>query len=90
MIRDALVLVLLAASVFGCLFMALAAVLVARFARSRPRPDRPAQAVTILKTLHGNETGLFEHLASFCNQTMPGRCSSSSASQIPATRRSAG
>jgi ceramide glucosyltransferase len=72
MIRDALVLVLLAASVFGWLFMALAAVLVARFARSRPRPDRPAQAVTILKPLHGNETGLFENLASFCNQDYAG------------------
>ncbi|MEX2035699.1 MAG: bacteriohopanetetrol glucosamine biosynthesis glycosyltransferase HpnI [Xanthobacteraceae bacterium] len=72
MIRDTLVLVLLAGGTFGCLFMALAVRLVGRFARSRSTPNRPVQAVTILKPLHGDEGGLFENLASFCNQDYAG------------------
>jgi len=53
----------------GCCYAVLAMILVGRFARQR-KPLRPAATpgVTILKPLHGDEPGLFNNLASFCNQ----------------------
>jgi ceramide glucosyltransferase len=72
MIRTAGIYLLEAGSAFGFLFMVLGLGLVARFARARPTPVRPAQAVTVLKPLHGDEAGLFENLSSFCDQDYAG------------------
>lgn len=71
MIRDIAAFVFMAGGVAGCLFMLFAALALP----SRPRQDKTperAPAVTILKPLHGDEAGLFENLASFCEQQYPG------------------
>jgi len=60
------------AGAFGCLYMILAAALVLAPTRPEPPFDASAPAVTILKPLHGDEAGLFENLASFCEQDYPG------------------
>ena len=72
MIYDALLVALWLAGAAGCLFMLIAAALLLSSA-SRPGPSNAApEAVTILKPLHGNEAGLYENLASFCEQDYPG------------------
>src|SRR5262249_52442652 len=51
-----------------------AAILVGRFARGRASAcPAAAPGVTVLKPLHGDESGLFDNLASFCVQNYPGR-----------------
>jgi ceramide glucosyltransferase len=72
MIPAALLLVLMAAAVAGCLFMIGAAALIVSSAPPEPTTAAPAQAVTILKPLHGDEVGLFENLVSFCEQDYAG------------------
>ena len=72
MIHDILLVALWAAGAFGCLYMILAAALVLAPTRPEPPFDASAPAVTILKPLHGDEAGLFENLASFCEQDYPG------------------
>jgi ceramide glucosyltransferase len=72
MIQDALLLVLFCGAALGCLAMLVMATLVPSFAR-REQPTRGAEpAVTILVPLHGDEAGLFDNLASFCNQDYSG------------------
>ena len=51
--------------------MALLAVLVWTWRRTRVPPGVPAQAVTLLKPLCGAEPGLYENLRSFCLQDYP-------------------
>src|SRR4029078_9103084 len=72
MIHDIALVALWAAGAFGCLYMILAAALVLAPTRPEPPFDASAPAVTILKPLHGDEAGLFENLASFCEQDYPG------------------
>jgi ceramide glucosyltransferase len=63
--------VLLVVTAAGAAYLTLALVQVARFARRRvPRsPETPS--ITVLKPLHGIEPGLYESLASFCDQAYP-------------------
>jgi len=58
------------AAVCGCVFMLLAAAMMASPRRPEPADDAPA--VTILKPLHGDEVGLYENLVSFCEQDYAG------------------
>jgi ceramide glucosyltransferase len=52
----------------GCLYLLLAAIAVLRFGRDGTLRPNPAEAVTILKPLHGAEPGLWHRLWSFSNQ----------------------
>jgi ceramide glucosyltransferase len=72
MIEAILLFVLMAAAVAGCLFMIGAAVLIVSSASPELATAAPAQPVTILKPLHGDEAGLFENLISFCEQDYAG------------------
>ena len=72
MMQDALLLVLFSAAVLGCLFTLVQASLVPWFARREQAARGPEQAVTVLLPLHGDETGLFANLASFCDQDYSG------------------
>jgi ceramide glucosyltransferase len=72
MMRDILLLVILAGAAFGCLYLMVAAWLVPSFAQPQPAAHGSWPAVTILKPLHGDETGLYENLASFCDQDYAG------------------
>jgi ceramide glucosyltransferase len=59
--------------VFGCGYLVGATFLTDRFARKASSPRRASMpGVTILKPLHGVESGLLENLASFCTQSYPG------------------
>jgi ceramide glucosyltransferase len=61
--------VLLAVSAAGAAYLALALVRVVRFAR-RGVPARTwSPSITVLKPLYGAEPGLYENLASFCDQS---------------------
>jgi ceramide glucosyltransferase len=71
MMHDMLLVVLWLAGAFGCLFMLFAAALMWSSTRPQPAPE-PAPALTILKPLHGDEAGLYENLASFCEQDYSG------------------
>lgn len=71
MIHDILLVALWLAGAFGCLFMLFAAALM--WSSTRPQPaQEPAPDLTILKPLHGDEAGLYENLASFCEQDYSG------------------
>jgi ceramide glucosyltransferase len=70
MMHDILLAALWLAGACGCLFMLLAAVLMVSAAR--PNVPGTTPAVTILKPLHGDEVGLYENLASFCEQDYSG------------------
>src|SRR4051794_18261573 len=72
MLHDIVLVVLWAAGAAGCLFMILAAGLMISPGRADPVLGSSAPAVTIMKPLHGDETGLFENLASFCEQDYAG------------------
>jgi ceramide glucosyltransferase len=71
MIHDILLVALWLAGAFGCLFMLFAAALMWSSTRPHPAPE-PAPDLTILKPLHGDEAGLYENLASFCEQDYSG------------------
>ena len=71
MMHDILLVALWLAGAFGCLFMLFAAALM--WSSTRPQPaTEPAPDLTILKPLHGDEAGLYENLASFCEQDYSG------------------
>src|SRR3954453_2778900 len=71
MMHDILLAALWLAGAFGCLFMLFAAGLI--WSSPRPQPaTEPAPDLTILKPLHGDEAGLYENLASFCEQDYSG------------------
>ena len=72
MFHDLLLIVLFAAAAFGCLFMVAAATLVPAAAFPVRSTGRMEPAVTVLKPLHGDETGLYENLVSFCDQAYSG------------------
>src|SRR3954469_21622381 len=71
MIHDILLVALWLAGALGCLFMLFAAALMWSSTRPQPAPE-PAPDLTILKPLHGDEAGLYQNLASFCEQDYPG------------------
>ena len=60
-------------AIVSCGYIVVAAIVVSLFARRRI-PIRPAATpgITILKPLYGAEPGLFDNLASFCNQNYQG------------------
>src|SRR5258707_2110083 len=72
MIQDFVLIALFAAASAGCLYMALAAALAPPAPRPERQTGRAEPAVTILKPLHGDEPGLLENLASFCDQAYSG------------------
>jgi ceramide glucosyltransferase len=73
MIHDIVVLALIAAGVFGCVILLMAAAAMPRRYASMGVESEAAPAVTILKPLHGDEAGLFDNLASFCDQDYAGQ-----------------
>lgn len=66
------VIILLAVSAAGCLFMLVAASVVHAFAQKEAGAGGPSPAVTILKPLHGDEPDLLDNLATFCRQSYAG------------------
>ena len=56
----------------GCAYALGAAVVTRRFAAASPAVAASFPGVTILKPLRGAEAGLYDNLASFCNQSYPG------------------
>jgi ceramide glucosyltransferase len=72
MIRDTLMLVLLAGGTIGCLSLIVAAFIAPSFTERQAPAERDWPAVTVLKPLHGDEPSLFENLATFCRQDYPG------------------
>ena len=57
----------------GCTYLIAATILVNRFARTdAPKSPASMPSVTILKPLDGDEPGLLENLASFCDQNYAG------------------
>ena len=62
---------LLAASALGIVYTLAAAALVRTFAAAIAPRASTRPAVTIIKPLYGDEPGLYENLASFCDQDYP-------------------
>ncbi|HTS52378.1 MAG TPA: bacteriohopanetetrol glucosamine biosynthesis glycosyltransferase HpnI [Burkholderiales bacterium] len=58
-------------AIIGGAYVLMAALILPRSLRMLPESARPSSAVTILKPLHGAESGLYENLASFCVQDYP-------------------
>ena len=71
-ILDALALACSVLAAGGCLHALAAASCVRRFRTEVPEPLAEHPGVTILKPLHGAEAGLYENLASFCEQDYAG------------------
>ena len=67
-----LVIASLAMTMAGCAYALGAAVVVRRFAAKSSPLAASFPGVTILKPLRGAEPGLYDNLASFCNQNYPG------------------
>ena len=67
-----LVIACLAMTMAGCAYALGAAVAVRRFAAQSAAVAAAFPGVTILKPLRGAEPGLYDNLASFCNQNYPG------------------
>jgi len=67
-----LVIACLAMTMVGCAYALGAAVVVRRFAAKSSPVAASFPGVTILKPLRGTEPGLYDNLASFCNQSYPG------------------
>ena len=65
-------LVIVCFAMAGCAYALGAAVVTRRFAAARPAVAASFPGVTILKPLRGAEAGLYDNLASFCNQSYPG------------------
>jgi ceramide glucosyltransferase len=61
-----------AVAALGCVYALAATVLVRRLTRTGAPARSSSPGVTILKPLHGAETGLYDNLASFCDQDYPG------------------
>jgi ceramide glucosyltransferase len=61
-----------AGSTFGVLYNLCAAAFVVRFCRRTASKTQPPRSVTVLKPLHGGEPGLFNRLASLCDQDYQG------------------
>src|SRR5882757_7156386 len=72
MLHDLVLIALFAGASAGCLYMALAAALAPPSAHPVRLTGRAEPAVTILKPLHGDEPGLLQNLASFCDQAYSG------------------
>src|SRR5688572_3747733 len=72
MLHDGLLILLFAAAAAGCLFMVVAAALAPPSEQLVRATGRAEPAVTVLKPLHGDETGLYENLVSFCDQAYSG------------------
>src|SRR5262245_19185360 len=72
MLQDLVLIALFAAASAGLLYMALGAALAPPAPHRRRPTGRTQPAVTILKPLHGDEAGLLENLASFCEQSYSG------------------
>ena len=59
------------ATVLNVSFLAIAALMVRRFAAEVPRRPEARPSVTMLKPLHGDEPNLYENLKTFCVQDYP-------------------
>ena len=72
MIASVALFAVVAAGLAGCAILIVAIAVAPSFARAELDVPQPAPAVTILKPLYGDEVGLFENLASVCEQDYPG------------------
>jgi len=72
MVYNAMLFALLVSAAFGCVFMIVAAMLVPSGVRRERMAGDAQLPVTILVPLHGDEPGLFDNLAAFCDQDYAG------------------